>query len=336
MVILVFLVVKPFLPAVLASIVFSYMFYPLYKWVHKKIKNKNAAAFAVCIFVIILLLLPLFLVLNMISKEAYIGYLTSKQTLSSVQESLGKCSNEKGVCSFFKVFIDFFNDPKVKYHLGNTMERITSYVVDGVSGLLFSIPWFVLNFFIVIFVMFYLFKDGPGAFAKLRRVMPLREVYKRHLFEKLGNVTYAIVYGFLIVAVIQGILGAIGFFIFGVHSPVLWGILMALTALIPLLGTAIIWFPAAIIKLANGIILGNNGEIIGGILFILYGVVIISSLDNIIRPKIIGDKARIHPVLVLLGVIGGLKLFGFIGFVIGPLILAIFITLIEVYEKEGF
>jgi predicted PurR-regulated permease PerM len=122
--------------------------------------------------------------------------------------------------------------------------------------------------------------------------------------------------------------------IFGVSSPLIWGIVMAFAALVPFIGTGVIWLPPALIKLVNGIANNNTGQIIGGILFILYGIIIISSLDNILRPKIIGNKAKVHPVLILVGVLGGLYMLGFIGIIVGPMILALFSTFIQAYEKD--
>ncbi len=335
MITLVFIVIRPFIAALLASIVLSYLFFPLYRWFKRKVKNENLAALIVSFVVILLLIFPLFFVLNTITKEAYVGYLISKQKILEMGDFLQSCDSDiNPFCGFFTYVGEFFNDPKVKYHLQNTVERVTSYIIDSASNLVFSIPKFVLNFFVIIFTMFYLFKDGPKLFNDLRRLLPLRDIYKKHLFEKFGKVTFAIIYGYVVVAIVQGIAGGIGFFIFGIPSPLIWGIVIAFAALIPFVGTVVVWLPAALIKLFSGILSGNTGETIGGILFILYGLIIISGIDNIIRPKIIGDKARVHPVLILVGVLGGLYLFGFIGVVIGPLILALFATFVKAYERD--
>ncbi|MEA2036235.1 MAG: AI-2E family transporter, partial [Nanoarchaeota archaeon] len=306
-----------------------------YKWVKKGVKNENIASLIVSILAVLLLIIPLFFVLNTITKEAYVGYLLSKQKMLEAGNLLDSCDPlVNPACKPIEYVGNFFSDSKVRYHLENTIERVTSYIVDTASNLVFSIPKFILNFFVMIFTMFYLFKDGAKAFKDLRKLLPLRDVYKQHLFEKFGKVTYAIVYGYVVVAIIQGVFGAIGFFIFGIQSPIIWGIVMAFAALIPFLGTGIIWIPAALIKLFNGILAGNSSEIIGGVLFILYGTIIISGIDNILRPKIIGDKAKVHPVLILTGVLGGLFLFGFIGAIVGPLVLALFATFIKAYEKD--
>lgn len=331
---LVFLVIKPFISPILASIFLSYIFYPFYNWIKKKIKNKNISALIVSSIIILLLLVPLFFIINTITREAYINYITSKQKLLKIGELFKNCDPKNPFCGFINYIGDFLEQPKVQYPLHNTIEKVTSYVIDNASNLVFSIPKFVLNFFVMIFTMFYLLKDGPVILNNIKKVLPLRDIYKRHLFEKFGEVTFAIIYGYVIVAIIQGILGGIGFFIFGVPSPLIWSIVMVFAALIPFIGTAIIWFPSALFKLFTGISAGNIGETIGGLLFILYGLIIISSVDNVIRPKIIGDKAKVHPVLILIGVLGGLYLLGSVGIVAGPLILALFVTFIKAYEKD--
>ncbi len=331
---LVFIVIRPFITALLGSIFLAYLFYPLYRLFNKKIKSKTVCSLTVSLIIILLLLVPLFFVLNTLTKEAYVTYLTSKQKILSMGDMLKDCPKGNSFCSIITPLGTFLDDPKVKFHLNDNIEKVTSYIIDSASALVFSIPRFILNFFVMIFVMFYLFKDGPKVLSNLRRVLPLRDIYKRHLFEKFGKTTHAIVYGHIVVAIIQGILGGIGFFIFGVNSPIIWGIVMVFAALIPFIGTGFVWFPPAFIRLLNGISTGDSSMITGGVLFMLYGIIIISSLDNIIRPKIIGKKAKVHPVLILIGVLGGIYLLGFVGLIVGPLILALFVTFIEAYEKD--
>jgi predicted PurR-regulated permease PerM len=131
------------------------------------------------------------------------------------------------------------------------------------------------------------------------------------------------------VALLQGTLGAAGFIMVGIPNPIFWGFIMTVLAFlpIPLLGTGLVWIPA-------GIILIRNGDIIGGIFILLYGLLIVSSIDNVIKPHIISGKGKIHPVVALLGLIGGLKLFGFIGIIIGPLIAALFIAMVGFFYED--
>ncbi|MFQ5620928.1 MAG: AI-2E family transporter, partial [Candidatus Nanoarchaeia archaeon] len=143
-----------------------------------------------------------------------------------------------------------------------------------------------------------------------------------------------VIYGSLVIALIQGALGALGFMIFGVGSPILWGLVMSLFALVPFIGTPIIWGPAGLLLVIDGFVDGQTNLVAKGIGLLIYGTLVISTVDNILKPKLIGKKAKIHPIVVLIGVLGGLSLLGFVGFVVGPLVLALFEALIEVYEKE--
>ena len=202
------------------------------------------------------------------------------------------------------------------------------------SGLKDSIPIFILHLFILLFVMFFLFRDGKVFVDKIERLLPLKVRYRQHIFKKLSDMTYAVVYGSIIIAMIQGALGGIGFFIFGLSSPLLWGIVMVFAALIPYIGSTIIWFPAALMLIFNGYINLETTLMIKGILLMIYGIFVIGTVDNILKPKIIGDKAGLHPILVMLGVVGGLSLFGFIGVIVGPIILAMLVAFVDIYEEE--
>ncbi len=188
--------------------------------------------------------------------------------------------------------------------------------------------------FVVLFVMFFLFRDGKILVNKIERIMPLKSKHRKHVFKKLNDMTYAVVYGSIIIAIIQGTLGGIGFLIFGLPSPLLFGVVMIFASLIPYIGSSIIWFPAALILIFNGYINLETTPIIKGILLILYGIFIVGTIDNVLKPKIIGDKGGLHPVLVLLGVVGGLSFLGFIGIIVGPIILAMLVTFIKIYEEE--
>jgi len=128
--------------------------------------------------------------------------------------------------------------------------------------------------------------------------------------------------------------GTLGLYIFGIKSPLVWGIIMVIACMIPFVGAPVVWFPLGVFKVIIGLNSGNNYETIMGIGLLAYGFIIVSSIDNLIRPKIIGDRARIHPTIILLGILGGLAIFGFIGIVVGPLILSLFLTFAEIYKTE--
>ena len=160
--------------------------------------------------------------------------------------------------------------------------------------------------------------------------------HKRKVLKRLDDVMFAVVYGNLTVAVIQGFVALIGYFIFGVKNPILWGVLTVIGALIPFFGTATIWVPLSFFIFISGVLQNEIGLIWKSIGLFLYGTLLIATVDNFIKPYIIGDKANVHPLVILLGVFGGLALVGPIGLVVGPIILALFLTSLTIYLEERY
>lgn len=155
-----------------------------------------------------------------------------------------------------------------------------------------------------------------------------------YILSRLSEIVHGVVYGYLMIALIQGGLGALGFFIFGVTSPIFWGLIMALFALIPILGTGVVWIPASLILFFDGMIQSSNWLMFKGVGLFLYGILIISTIDNILKPKLISEKAKVHPVIIMIGVFGGLLLFGPLGVIIGPLVLAMTQVVFETYLNK--
>ena len=332
---LVFFLLQPFFIALLTGVVLAYIFYPLYTRVNAKLKRKNLSALLVSLIVILILTIPLFFVLNALSKEAYVSYLLSRQKLSSGELFSLDCTNSTNVlCGFTDALKGIVSDPQYRYYLESTIQRLSTFFIDNISEFLFSLPQVFVNSFIVIFVMFYFFKDGELLLAKVESVIPLKMAHRKNILQKLKDVTYAVIYGHILVALIQGGLGALGFFIFGISSPFIWGLVMAFFALIPFVGPPIVWLPVAVSKIVEGYAVSDSSLITKGILLIVYGTIVVGLADNLLKPKIIGDRADIHPILVLLGALGGINLFGMVGIIVGPVILALFVTFLRIYEEE--
>ncbi len=307
--ILVFILLKPYFVDVFVSAILAYLFYPVYKKLKKYFKNENLTSTITTVIVIIIILLPLVLMGNLLVKEAIEVYNNIKQD---------------DLLSFNLLK---YQDLNIENYLKEGLKIGALYIVDSLSKFVFSIPARILDFFIIVFLMFYLFKDGEKFLEKIKLYLPLNHSQKEILFKRIGDVVYAIIYGLVIAAIVQGIAGVIGFFIFGIDNAILLGLVMIVAAMIPFVGSAIIWLPISIIE-----ILSNN--FVKGIGLLIYGIVIISTVDNIIRPKIIGDRTKIHPIIILLGIFGGIAMFGFIGVVVGPLILAIFLVLLKHYRID--
>jgi len=336
--ILSFLVIRPYLTAILVSLVLTYIFYPVYRIINKKIKSKNMAAFIVTILIVLLIIAPLSFILNTVSREAYFLYLSSKQTIFAGDVFTTGCAEESPSlrCSVTGYFEGLLSDPKTKYYIDDTIKKATDFFVGYVSGFLFSLPTKILNFFIILFVTFFFFRDGNLLVKKIERLLPLKEGHKKRVFIRFNNVAFAVIYGSILIAIIQGSLGGIGFFAVGIKSPLVWAIIMMMFSLVPYVGSTVIWLPASLILMFSGYIESDTFTVVKGLLLMLYGTFVIGLMDNFLKPKIIGDRAKVHPVLVLLGVLGGLKFFGFIGILVGPVLLALLVSFVEVYEEENY
>ena len=334
MLVLSFLIVKPFITTIITAIIISYIFYPLFAKIQKKTKSKNLSATIIILITILMLTIPFFFVVNTITKESYVVYLLARQRISS-GEVFAACDGKENVlCSISDFTKELLENPKTSYQLEKAAERSTNYIIEYMSDFVFSVPVILLNFFIMIFIMFYVLKDASRIYHKFKDLIPLTKQHKERVLKKFNDVTYAVVYGTLIIGLAQGLLGGFGLFIFGIPSPVLWGALMIIASIIPFVGPPVIWVPIVAFHLLNALSVNDSTQITKGIFMIIYFVFIVSTIDNILKPKVIGQRSQVHPALVLLGVVGGISFFGIIGVIIGPVILAVFVAFLQIYESE--
>lgn len=313
-VILSLILVKPFYTAILGAIIITYIFYPIYRRLNRVIRNKNVCSLILTFFIMIIIILPLLFAANAVLNES-VKFYQGVRTIEVGEQFSAKFSE------YFGENID------LDMYLREVLNKVSVAVMQTAENAIFSVPQKILFFFITFFIIYYLFKEGKGIVERIKKELPMKETHRQSLSKRFNDIIYATVYGIIITAIIQGIIGAIGLWIFKVPSPILLGLIMIILAMLPFVGAWLIWFPAAIVKLVSGDI-GN------GIGLLLFGLIIVSTIDNILRPKIIGSRAKIHPVLILLGVLGGLYMFGLVGIIIGPLILAVLVVFLELYLTE--
>ena len=330
-----FYITRPFLPVLVTGAIVAYLLYPVYLWLQKYVKNRNAASFIISLAAILVITVPFTLVIGLVSKEAIATYSTLDQHQLGTNFAKIMCGNpEWKSCKSLQFLVGFLPNKNLDYYIQSSIEKITGFIIDNVYSFIYSIPSILLNIFVLAFVIYYLLKDGQIISRRIVGILPLKEAHKKNVFEMFHKATYAVFYSNIAVAIVQGALGGIGFFALGVPSPVLWGAVMAIFALVPYFGSAIIWLPAAINMIFEGYLQNNNSLTAKGIALIIYGIIFISIVDNFLKPKIISSKSDIHPILVLLGVLGGLNLFGFLGLILGPIMLALLVTFVEIYEEE--
>jgi len=332
MAVLSYFILKPFLAVIVASLIIAYIFYPLYEKMNNKIKMRSLSAVITTVIVLFIILIPVVIFINTISQDAMQFYLNAKIALGDEKMLGDECANGL-ICDAKNYAIQIVTDPDIKQHLNSALTKIASVLLDFSSKLILSIPKIFISIIFMFFILFFALRDGKTIVDRIRTMLPLKHGFKKHLVQQIQDVIYATVYGNLIIAIIQGIIGTIAFLVLGLSSPVFWGLAITFFAFLPFVGASIIWIPAAAILLYTGFTTNNVVLVWKGIVMIFFGVVM-SSIDVFIKPKIIGDRAKLHPILIFLGLFGGIALFGPIGIVLGPLILAIFISFIQVFERE--
>lgn len=311
------LLIWPFITAILGGAVLAYIFYPIYKRVLKALKSKVICAFLVSILIILIFTIPLLLTANVILKETT----TVFYQLRDVDSAINQLED--------KYLVRLFGEMDVSSSVKDMLNKVIVNVMQRTENFIISIPDKLLGAFVMLFVIFFLLIDGEKWKNAVLNEIPIKDKHKTHTLRRLKEVIHATLYGLIITAMIQGLIGAAGLWFFKVSSPLLWGIVMTVLAMLPFVGPTFVWLPAAIIKLIAG-------DTFNGIGLLLYGIFIISMVDNIVRPKLIGRKSGIHPILVLLGVLGGLQVFGLIGIILGPLALALLVVAFEIYLSEKY
>jgi predicted PurR-regulated permease PerM len=220
-------------------------------------------------------------------------------------------------------YLDVSQMDPVRLLLRN-LQQVSTFLFNQTSKILKGLSTFFIGFFFTLLSLYYLFKDGDRLVGRMKEILPIHTREQDMLIFRFKEMVYATIYGGILIAIVQGVLGGMIFWILGISSPILWGTTMAFLSFIPIGGTALIWFPAAILLIVQGAFLK-------GIILLGLGVFGISMVDNLLRPFFISSKTNIHPLLLFFAVLGGIQAFGLIGIVAGPLIVALCITLIEIY-----
>lgn len=327
-----FLVLEPFLTAMLVAAVLAVLFSGLYRKFLVLTRQRPALSAALTLLVVAaLIVIPLTMLFSIAAAELSRVY---GEILSG--SSLWKPLDDVLLSMNHNPWLSWLTESSQSQTIRDFLSpQSISTVVREVSGsfLIFlqilyqNIAHFVFWMFTMFFALFYFLTDGDKAIRFLVRLSPLRDEHERLLIKEFVSMSRATIKGTIVLALIQGFLGGFVFAVAGINSPATWGIVMAFLALIPLLGTGLIWFPAGLVMLA----LGNTWQ---GVFILVFGFGVISTIDNLLRPKLVGKDTQIHPLLVFFATLGGLSLFGLVGFLIGPIIIALFMSLVKIYSIE--
>lgn len=323
-------ILQPFYGAVFWAVILAIIFAPIQRRLLTRFSpRRNLAALATLLICLLVAVIPMILIA---------GVLVQEGTTLYTQIESGEIDINSIVSQAKELLPASWQAQMQRFGLGDLdqiRERLSSSALEGSQFLAtkaFSFGQgtfqFVLSFFLMLYLLFFLLRDGRDLVARIRKAVPLSDTQKRRLFSKFTRVVRATVKGNIVVAATQGALGGLIFVILGIPSAVLCGVLMAFLSLLPAVGAGLIWTPVAVYFLLKGMI-------VQGVILILYGVLVIGLVDNILRPILVGKDTKMPDYVVLISTLGGLSLFGLNGFVIGPLIAALFISAWGLFTTPG-
>lgn len=313
-----FFIFEPFLYALILAVIFATVFAP----VHKRIlsgfrENRGLAALVTTAFVLVVIIVPVTFLSTQIFQES-----------TSLYYSL---TNNGGTAGLLRITEDVVRGigipflPAGSLDFGQYIEQSLSFLIEHLGTIFSNVAKIMVGIIVLFIALYYLFKDGHELRRSVIALSPLSDVYDETIFRKLELAINSVVRGSISVALVQGVLTAIGLSIFGVPNSVLWGSVAAVTALIPGVGTSLVLIPSILFLFFTG----AEASAVG---LLIWGIVAVGLVDNVLGPKIVGKGAKLHPFLILLSILGGIGLFGPIGFLFGPLALALLFAFLEIYS----
>lgn len=322
-----FYLLKPFFGVVFWACVIGLLFHPLYQWFFSKLNNRdNLAALFTLVVCVTIVVIPAFFILASFFKEGAALY----QRLQSGEVNFAQNIEQiRQAFPAIQLVMERFNLDLAtfKSQLSSAAIYISQFIAQNAMKFGQDLLQWVVSLGLMLYLTFFMLRDGSKLVVQLTKALPLGDERERLLFAKFSEVTRATVKGNLLVAMVQGALGGLIFWFLDIRAPVLWGVVMTLLSLIPMVGAGLIWAPVAIYLFAVG-------NWVHGLILVGFGAGVIGLVDNILRPILVGRDTKLPDYMVLLSTLGGFVLFNINGFVIGPLLAALFVAFWEIFIRE--
>lgn len=316
LIVLSFFLLRPILMSIIAGLILAFIFYPIYCRLNNKIKSENLSAGLMCFLLISLLILPLLFLIPLVVDQSIKIYMAS-QEINFAELIEG-------------IFPSLFASEDFSKEIGSVtssfVTKITNYLMNSLSEMILNFPTLFLQSLVVFFTFFFVLRDKDKIISYIKSLSPFSKEIEKKLFDSSRAITNSVIYGQFVIGTLQGLLVGVGFFILGISNALILTLLACLAGIFPVIGTAVVWVPVAIYLLVTGDAFSAIGIVIFGL--------VSSSLDNFLRPIIISRRTHMNSLLILIGMIGGLFLFGILGFILGPLVLAYLLIILELYRNK--
>jgi predicted PurR-regulated permease PerM len=322
---MVFLVmIRPFFTALLLAGIFAAMAQPVYRKFNRLLgRRRRIASLLTLLLFVLVVLLPLSLLIGVITAQAV---RVAQSITPWVQRQM-----QPGVLSEYLQDLPYYKQvapyrEEILNKAGEIFSTLVLFLVDNLQAGAISTVYFIFMFFIFLYAAYFFLIDGGYLLKRIMYYLPLQARNEERLLERFTSVTRATLKGTLIIGALQGSLAGLAFAVVGIEAAIFWATIMTLLSIIPAVGSGLVWLPAAIF-------LALGGEYLRAIGLALFCGIVVGSLDNLLRPRLVGKDTQMHDLLIFLSTLGGLSLFGLIGFVIGPIVAALFVTIWELYGE---
>lgn len=321
-----FTILAPFFGVIFWAIAISIVFAPLYTSLMEKIKRPNICALLTLSICALIVVIPFLMIANSFLNQGlavYHGLESGSINLNTYAQQI------KEAFPIIQEFLDKLGITQADLNrkAGEIAIIISKFIAQNTVVIGQGTLTFLAQVGILLYLTFYIMRDSDTLITYLHKALPLGDAREALFFNKFSEVTRATIKGSLVVAIVQGSLGGFIFWVLGINAPLLWGVVMTLLSLVPLIGAGLVWLPVALYLFAIG-------DTQSAIILIAFGVIVIGLVDNILRPLLVGRDTKLPDYLVLLSTLGGFSVFGMNGFVIGPLVAALFVTSWNIFTKE--
>lgn len=318
------LMLRPFIAVLAWATVLVIVFYPVQQKLTQRIKRPGLCALLSSMLVILVVVLPLAFVAIAVTNELTDAVHRLPPHMEELMGATGSLSGRMFDWIHAQLGIDA---AQTQQFVLERLRAFSSVVVGQTVGVMGNVLSAIFKSFLVIITMYYLFRDGDKIVRALPQVLPFGNQQSEALLARIDQVISASVYGVVTIALLQGFLGGIAFWLLGIPSPIVWAVVLAFVCMIPIAGSFMVWLPAAIYLMLTG-------HLTRGIVLIVWGAFVISTIDNFLRPKLIKSQTRLHELFVFFSVLGGMSVFGLLGVVLGPVVLAVTLGLLEMLELQ--
>jgi predicted PurR-regulated permease PerM len=312
-------IAAPFLPPLAWALALSVLFAPLQRWLELKLPRRGLAAVVSVLVIGLIVVIPMMFIGQRLVVEASKG--------SELIETKIKSGEWRRTLETKPHLAPLADRIVRQIDLPGIIKTFTAWLRNAAGAIVKGSVYQAIGLCLTFYLLFFFLRDHRRVLQSLRSLSPLSEAEMDRLFGRVGDTIFATVYGTLAVASVQGLLGGLMFWWLGLSAPLFWGVVMTFLAVVPVLGAFIVWIPAAIF-------LALEGSLVKALILTLWGMLVVGTIDNLLRPILVGNRLKLHTVLAFISVVGGLILFGPAGLIVGPVVLTVTTVLLEIWNKR--